>query len=288
MTNDVGAGRYHTLGVKRLVSIGAYLEFGKEDLLLPNRYMPEGLKKEDEIEVFVYHDSEDRLIATTLRPLAVVGEFASLKVVGTNPQGAFLDWGLPKDLYVPKSQQRQPMQMGRSYLVYLYVDAKTGRVAATEWFAEHLQKDTTGLQPMQPVQLVVWRKSPLGYTVIIDHTFEGLIHSADAVVPLQPGQKLSGFIKQIRPDGKLDVVPGKAGYRKVSGEAERILELLAKHQGILPYSDSSDPADIYAFFGISKKAFKMAIGSLYKQRLIEILPGGIRSTDGGEGILKKE
>ncbi len=278
MPDQLKAGQYYTLPVERIVTPGAYLRYEGEDVLLPNRYLPEGAKKGDEIEVFIHHDSENRLIATTAKPKAVVGEFAMLTVVSTSPQGAFLDWGLSKDLFVPVSQQREPMKEGRSYLVYVYRDEKTGRVAATEWFNPYLKKEGSDLQEKQPVDLLVHRRTPLGYAVIVDNMYEGLVHEADAVMGLKPGQRLRGFIKQVREDGKLDIVPGKAGYEKISGEPERILELLKQHKGALPYNDKSDPQDIYAFFGLSKKAFKMAIGALYKQRLIEILPGGIRLT----------
>ena len=276
MPETLQAGQFYTLPVERIVTPGAYLRHGNEDVLLPNRWLPEGLQKGDEIEVFIYHDSENRLIATTQKPFAVVGQFAFLKVVSTSPAGAFLDWGLSKDLFVANSQQREPMSEGKSYLVYVYRDEKTGRLAATEWTNQFLKTDTTGLQEKQPVTLLVHRQTPLGFAVMVDDCYEGLVHHADAVVGLQPGQRLQGFIKQVREDGKLDIVPGKPGYDKISGEPERILELLKKHKGALPYNDKSDPQDIYAFFGLSKKSFKMAIGALYKQRLIEILPGGIK------------
>lgn len=276
MASKLQAGQYYSLPVERIVTPGAYLRYEGEDVLLPNRFLPEGVQKGDEVEVFIYHDSENRLIATTQKPHAIVGEFAYLKVLSTSPQGAFVDWGLTKDLFVPRSQQREPMREGRSYLLYLYRDEQTGRVAATEWFDKVLKKTGEGLEVLQPVQLIVYRKTPIGYSVIADHTYEAVIHDADAVVPLRVGQQLQGFIKLVREDGKIDVVPGKPGYAKVTDEAQRILDLLKAHKGILPYTDKSDPEDIYAFFGVSKKVFKMAIGNLYKQRLIDILPGGIQ------------
>lgn len=276
MASKLQAGQYYSLPVERIVTPGAYLRYEGEDVLLPNRFLPEGVQKGDEVEVFIYHDSENRLIATTQKPHAIVGEFAYLKVLSTSPQGAFVDWGLTKDLFVPRSQQREPMREGRSYLLYLYRDEQTGRVAATEWFDKVLKKTGEGLEVLQPVQLIVYRKTPIGYSVIADHTYEAVIHDADAVVPLRVGQQLQGFVKLVREDGKIDVVPGKPGYAKVTGEAQRILDLLKAHKGVLPYTDKSDPEDIYAFFGVSKKVFKMAIGNLYKQRLIDILPGGIQ------------
>lgn len=282
MSDTLTAGLFYTLPIERIVTPGAYLRYNTEDVLLPNRYLPADAKRGDELEVFIYHDSENRLIATTAKPLAIVGEFAFMEVVNVADQGAFLDWGLSKDLFVPISQQREPMQLGKRYLVYVYRDEKTGRVAATEWWNEYLNKDGSALQAMQPVGVLVHRSTPLGYAVIVDNMYEGLIHEADAVMGLKPGQRLKGFIKQVREDGKLDVVPGKPGYEKITGEPERILELLKQHKGALPYNDKSDPQDVYAFFGLSKKAFKMAIGALYKQRLIEILPGGIKLVDEGK------
>lgn len=274
--SNLKAGQYHKLKVARIISIGAYLDDGADGLLLPNRFLPPDAKVGDTLNVFVYHDSEDRLIATTQQPYAQVNEFAYLKVVSSSQQGAFVDWGLTKDLFVPRSQQREPMRVGHSYLVYLYQDEKTGRIAATEWYDKLLEKDASGLETHAPVELIVYRSSPLGYSVIINNKFEGLIHHADAVVPLKTGQRLQGFIKHVSETGKADVVPGVKGYAKTGGHAQEILELLQQHQGALPYTDKSDPEDIYAFFGMSKKAFKTAIGNLYRQKLIELLPGGIK------------
>lgn len=282
MSNELHAGQYHTMVVDRVVSIGAYLQDGKEGILVPKRYLPEITNPGDELEVFLYHDSEDRLIATTLKPKAVVGQFAFLKVVSTSGHGAFLDWGLPKDLFVARSQQREPMLEGKSYLVYLYRDEKSGRVAATEWYNDYLKKEGPELKPLQPVQLLVHRRTPLGFSVIVDNMYEGLVHESDTIQDLKPGQQLAGFVKKVREDGKLDIAIGKPGYARVTDELQRILDLLQQHKGALPYNDKSDPQDIYAFFGISKKAFKMAIGALYKQRLIEILPGGIKLVSEGK------
>ena len=276
MQDKLLAGEYYHLPIDRLTAPGAYLKLADQDVLLPNRYVPKDAKVGDEVNVFVYHDSEGRLISTTDKPNAIVGELAFMKAVMVTDGGAFLDWGLAKDLLLPKSQQRDPVKVGKSYLVYVYRDEESGRVAATEWYDDYVKGDITKLQEKQEVEILVVRQTPLGYAVIFNNAYEGLIHHADAVMGLRPGQQLPGFIKQIRPDGKIDLVPGKPGYQKVEGEAGRILEMLKAGGGMLPYTDKSHPDEIYSYFGISKKAFKMAVGALYKQRLIELLPGGIK------------
>lgn len=276
MTDTLQAGEYYTLPIDRLTAPGAYLKYGDTDVLLPNRYVPKEAKAGDEVPVFIYHDGEGRIIATTDKPNAAVGELAFMKVVMLADHGAFLDWGLAKDLLLPRSQWRNPPRVGQQLLVYVYRDEESGRVAATEWYDDYVKGDVSKLTEKQEVDILVVRKTPLGYAVIFNNGYEGLVHDADAVAGLKPGQKLKGFIKQIRVDGKIDLVPGRPGYQKVEGEAGRILELLKASNGMLPYTDKSHPDEIYAYFGISKKAFKMAVGALYKQRLIELLPGGMK------------
>ncbi len=275
------AGQYYTLPIDRLTAPGAYLKYEEQDVLLPNRYIPKDAKAGDEVSVFIYHDSEGRLIATTDKPHAAVGELAFMKVAMLADHGAFLDWGLQKDLLLPRSQQRNPPRVGQELLVYVYRDEESGRVAATEWYDDYVKGDTSLLQDKQEVDILAVRKTPLGYAVIFNNAYEGLIHNADAVMGMKPGQQLKGFIKQIREDGKIDLVPGKPGYQKIEGEAGRILELLKANNGMLPYNDKSHPDEIYSYFGMSKKAFKMAVGALYKQRLIELLPGGMKVVGGG-------
>lgn len=272
----VNVGAYNTLKVLRKVEIGIYLDDGGEGILLPKRFVPRGIKEGDELTVFVYHDSDNRLIATTQQPLAVVDEIALLKAVAVTHQGAFLDWGLMKDLFVPQSQQLNPMRPGGRYLVKLYIDKQTGRIAASEKIEQFLSNDELTVKEMDEVSLVVYRRTDVGYVVIINNRHTGLLYFNEVYEDLAPGDRLQGFIRKIRPDNKIDVVAGKRGYEKVEGETEKILRLLKENGGRLPYHDKSSPEDIYRFFGMSKKTFKMALGALYKQRKIELGPEGMK------------
>lgn len=272
----IKAGAFQTLQVSRKVDFGFYLDDGKEGILLPKRFAPPRLKAGDEIEVFIYHDSENKLIATTQKPKAVAGDIAKLKVVSTTHQGAFLDWGLMKDLFVPKSQQISGMRVGGEYLVKLYIDEQTGRIAATEKIENTLSNNNLTVAEKDTVELVVFRRTDIGYAVIINQKYLGLIHFSDVFKELEIGQHLQGFIKKILPNNKIDVMPGKPGYQKVEDEASKVLRLLEENNGYLPYHDKSDPEEIYAFFGMSKKTFKIATGSLYKQHKIEFTQTGIR------------
>lgn len=274
--SPIQVGAYNTLHVTRKVDFGFYLEDGAEGILLPKRFAPRTLRVGDELTVFVYHDSDNRLIATTQKANAVVGEIAKMKCVSVTKQGAFLDWGLMKDLFVPKSKQLGGMREGASYLVKLYIDEQTGRVAATEKIDALLSNDELTVKEKDIVDLVVYRRSELGYVVIINNLHTGLMHSNEIFTELQPGDKLTGFIKTIRPDNKIDVVAGKPGFQKVEDEASKILRLLQENNGYLPYHDKSDPQEIYDFFGMSKKTFKMTTGNLYKQQKIVFTQTGIQ------------
>lgn len=270
------AGRYYTLKVVKEVDFGAYLDGDGEEILLPKRFVPDGLQVDDEIEVFVYHDSENRLIATTMKPLAVVGDIANLEVVSTTEHGAFLKWGIMKDIFLPLSQQRSAIYVGESYMVYVYNDERTGRVTATEKFNHHLGNDELTVKEGDAVDLLIYRKTELGYEVIINNKNIGLLYFNEVFEELEDGERRKGFIKTIREDNKIDVGLGKKGYERIAGEEGKILDLLHENDGYLPYHDKSDPEDIYEFFGISKKAFKMAVGALYKQKKIELTKTGIR------------
>jgi predicted RNA-binding protein (virulence factor B family) len=271
----VQVGNYNTLKVSRKVDFGFYLDDGGEGILLPKRFVPKGLRIGDELEVFVYHDSDNRLIATTQKANAVVGEIAKLKVVSVTKQGAFLDWGLMKDLFVPASKQVSGMRLGGEYLVKLYIDEMTGRVAATEKIESSMSNDELTVKEMELVDLLVYRTSELGFVMIINNKHIGILHSNEIFQELKVGDKVKGFIKKIRPDNKIDLVLGKPGFTKVEDEGEKILRLLKENDGYLPYYDKSDPEDIYAFFGMSKKTFKMTTGNLYKQKLINFTKTGI-------------
>jgi predicted RNA-binding protein (virulence factor B family) len=276
--NPVEVGKYNTLKVTRKVDFGFYLDDGGEGILLPKRFVPRSLRIGDEVEVFVYHDSDNRLIATTQKAKAVVGEIVKMKCISVTGLGAFLDWGLMKDLFVPKSKQLGGMREGAEYLVKLYIDEQTGRVAATEKIDFLLSNDELTVKEKDIVELMVYRQSELGYVMIINNLHTGLLHSNEVYTTLNVGDKMQGFIKTIRPDNKIDVVLGKPGYQKVEDEAGKILRLLDENNGYLPYHDKSDPQEIYDFFGMSKKVFKMTTGALYKQQKIAFTKTGIQST----------
>jgi predicted RNA-binding protein (virulence factor B family) len=272
----VKVGEYNLLKVIREVEFGVYLDDEKEGILLPVRFVPPGTKIGDELKVFLYHDSESRIIATTLKPKGLVGEIVKLRAVTVTPQGAFLDWGLMKDLFVPKSKQLMGMQPGRDYLVKIYLDEQTGRVAATEKIEPFLSNDELTVKEMEEVILTVYRRTDLGYVVIINYVHTGLLHFNEIYRDIQVGDTFPGFIKKIRPENKIDVVAGKPGYQRVEDEAEKLIRLLSDNNGYLPYNDKSDPDEIYSFFGMSKKTFKMTTGNLYKQRKISFTQTGIK------------
>lgn len=272
----IKTGDYNTLTINRKVDFGFYLDDGAKGILLPTRFAPEDTKIGDTLEVFIYHDNDGRLIATTQKPYAVVGDIALLTCVSTTPMGAFLDWGIMKDVFVARSQELHGMEKGKKYLVKLYIDEQTGRVAATEKIERELSNEDLTVNEKDIVDLVVFRKSELGYVVIINKKHLGLLHNSDVFKKLNAGDKLQGFIKKIREDKKIDVGVGKIGYEKVNDETDIILNLLKKNNAFLPYNDKSTPEDIYNVFGMSKKVFKMTTGALYKQRKISFEDGGIK------------
>jgi len=272
----IKVGEINKLKVLRKVEFGMYLDDGKNGVLLPNRYIPPLLKPGDEIEVFIYHDGEDRMIATTEKPKAMLGEIVKLKAVSATPHGAFLDWGLPKDIFVPKSKQLGKMIPGGEYLVQVVLDKITGRLVATEKFQHLLSNQELTVSAMEEVNLTVLRRTDIGYLVAINNLHTGVLHFNEVYRDINSGDRFKGFIKQISKDGKIDVVAGKAGYARVEDEESRVLRLLEEHNGYLPYHDKSDPNDIYRIFEMSKKTFKMVVGKLYKQRKISIEKSGIK------------
>ncbi len=273
----VNVGRYNTLRVVKKVDFGFYLDGGEDgEILLPKRFVPDGLKEGDDLEVFIYHDSDNRLIATTQKPYGIVGDIVLLRVVAVNKQGAFLDWGLMKDLFLPLSQQESRIFVDGDYFVLIYIDEMTGRVTATEKIRKHLQNEDLTVKEMDAVDLLIYRKTEIGYEVIINNKHIGLVHYNEVFTDLGIGDKVKGFIKKIRDDKKIDVVLGERGYQRVEQETDKIIRLLQENDGYLPYHDKSDPEDIYEFFGMSKKIFKMATGALYKQRKIEFTQSGIK------------
>jgi len=275
--STINVGQFNLMRVDRKVDFGFYMDDGAEGVLLPKRFVPSGLQVGDTISVFVYHDSDNRLIATTQEPFAVVGDIAALKVVDITGQGAFLDWGLMKDLFVPVSQQLSSMRLGGKYLVKLYLDKQTGRVAATEKIDNQISNDILTVKEGEKVKLQVYRESDIGYVVIVNQVHQGLVYKNEVFTHLHIGQMIDeGFVKKIREDNKLDIGIGKQGVEKLDDDQLKLMQLLKLHKGFLPYHDKSSPEDIYAFFGISKKAFKMNVGILYKAKKITIEDGGIR------------
>jgi len=270
-------GLMNELEVVKEVDFGVYLDGGElGEILLPKRYVPENCKVGSQLEVFIYLDSEDRVIATTEKPLAMVGDFATLKVVSTTPIGAFMDWGLMKDLLVPFREQQFPMEEGRNYLVFVYIDDETQRIVGSSRLDKFVDNLPVDYEPGEEVDLIIAGKTDLGYKAIIDNSHWGLIFKNEVFQPLKTGDRLKGYIKNIRPDEKIDLVLQKPGYEKIDSIAQSVLDRLKEAGNFLPVNDKTDPIEISKTFGISKKNFKKAIGSLYKQRLITIEEDGIR------------
>jgi uncharacterized protein len=272
----VKMGEYNTLRVIKEKPMGVFLDDGESGILLPTRFVPAGTKLGTELKVFLYHDGEGRPIATTQQPFGVLGDMVRLRVVSTTPVGAFLDWGLMKDLFIPKSAMRAVMQPMGEYLVKIVMDEQTGRLAATEKLEQFLSNEQLTVKEKEEVELLVYRRTDIGYVVIINNRHTGILHFNEVYRIVAIGDRFPGFIKNILPENKIDVVAGKPGYSRVEDETVKVLRLLQENDGYLPYHDKSSPEEIYAFFGMSKKTFKMTIGNLYKQRKIQFTKTGIQ------------
>ncbi len=273
----VELGRMNRLEVVREVDFGMYLDGGDTgDILLPARYVPSGCRPGDVLDVFLYLDSEERIVATTQTPLAMVGDFAYLQVAWVNNFGAFLDWGLMKDLFVPFREQKTKMQKGQSYIVHLHVDEESYRIMASAKVERYLDKDMPPYRPGEEVDLLVWTKTDLGYKVIVDNRYAGLVYDSELFRSLYAGNRMKGYIKQVRPDGKIDVSLQKPGQEAVADFSDVLLEHLRMNGGRTSFCDKSPAEEIYAVFGVSKKVFKKAVGDLYKRRLIAIGDDGLR------------
>ena len=274
---NVVLGKYNQLEVVKEVDFGVYLNGGDDgEILLPSRYVPEGCKPGDMLNVFIYLDNEERLIATTLQPKVQVGEFACLEVAWVNEYGAFLDWGLMKDLFVPFREQKQKMQKGHRYVVHAHVDEDSYRIMASAKVERYLSKEMPSYQPGEEVEVMVWQRTDLGYKVIVDNQFSGLVYQREIFKALEPGMKMSAYIRQVREDGKIDLTLQKDGLQKVGNFAEVLLQYIKDHDGYTPLNDKSAAEDIYDAFEVSKKTFKKAVGDLYKKRLIVLVENGIR------------
>lgn len=269
-------GKYNTLRIDRDTQVGLFLTDGSEDVLLPNKYVPKVFEIGDEIAVFVYLDHEQRPVATTLEPYILLNEFALLRVSYVNQVGAFMDWGMEKDILVPFKEQARPMEQGKRYLVYLYMDAKTKRLVASSKTNQFLNNDNLEVLVGEEVDLIVSHITELGINVIINEQHKGLIYKDEVYDDsIRTGNRLRGFIKTIRPDGKIDVSLQKQGFEAVEPNSEKILDELRANRGFLRLNDNSHPEDIKTVLKMSKKTFKKAVGVLYKQKLIEIKEDGI-------------
>ena len=264
-------GNYNTLRVARFVDFGAYLtDDDNNEVLLPARYVPDDATVGDEIEVFVYTDSEDRPVAVTEHPFATVGEFAFLQVAQVNKFGAFLDWGVPKHLLVPFSEQRLRMEEGGIYPVYVYLDDITKRVVASGKLEKFLGNVIPDYKPGQEVQALVWKHTDIGYKVIVDNLFQGMIYDNEVYAPLEIQQTITAYVKNVRDDGKIDLTVGDRAAKRVSDLTSLILDRIEHNGGRLTITDSSSPEEIKRAFHCSKKDFKKAVGKLYKERKIAI------------------
>lgn len=270
-------GSIHKLKIDRFTPQGVYLtDTTGQDVLLPNKYVPHNAKKEDTIEVFIYRDSEDRIIATTLRPHAIVGEFAYLKVKEVSKFGAFLDWGIEKDLLVPFREQIGKMQQGHSYLVFLYLDSKTDRIAATQKILPFIEKKEILLQEGDEVQLLIGEATELGLNAIVDNRYQGLIYENEVFDDVIAGDRLVGYVKKIRADKKLDISLQKQGLENLEAGALKIMEALDNNNGFIPLTDKSSPEEIQFELQMSKKNFKRSLGMIYKKRLVKLTDKGIQ------------
>lgn len=269
-------GVYHTLKIDRETKVGLFLTNGKDDVLLPNKYVPNDFTIGDDLTVFVYLDHEERPVATTLKPFISLNSFAVLKVSYINSFGAFLNWGMEKDLFAPFKEQARPMEKDKRYIVTMYLDKQTGRLAASSKINQFLDKEPLDVEVGQEVDLMVSHITEIGINVIINGKFRGLAYQNEVFETVSPGYKTKGYIKAIRPDGKIDVSFQKQGFEAIDDSAQQVLEALKQNDGVLRLNDNSHPEEIKSVLKMSKKTFKKAIGSLYKQKLIDINNEGIQ------------
>lgn len=272
------AGAYHTLQVNRISDHGLYLADQEgEEVLLPNRYVSLQNKVGDMLDVFVYHDSEDRLVATTQHPVAVVGQAAFMKVVDKNIHGAFLDWGLEgKDLFLPNRNQKAGTEIGKRYVVYLYRDSVTGRTVATMQLGGFITNNEIGVRPRQQVEILVALETPLGFRAVIDNRHWGMLYRNQLFQPVQVGDHLTAYVQRIAEDGRIDLSLQQQGFDQVKIAADKLLHLARENGGRLPLGDHSEPAEVARLTQMSKKVFRRALGHLLSQGLVETDEHGMR------------
>ena len=270
-------GEYNRLTIVKAVDFGLYLDGGDEgEILLPSRYVPKDCRIGDELDVFIYLDNEERIVATTQKPLAKVGEFAYLEVSWVNEYGAFLHWGPLKDLFCPFREQKMRMEIGESYIVFVYIDRESYRIAASAKIEHYLQKDTPPYTVGTETDLLIWQKTDLGFKVIIDNRYQGLVYEDQIFKRIHTGDRMKGYISQVREDGKLDVTLQPLGYQQARAFSDTLLQYLKNNGGFCDLGDKSDAEDIKRRFQVSKKTFKKAVGDLYKRCLIVLDEQGIR------------
>jgi len=274
----IDQGKEIELNIAKRATFGLFLaDESGEEVLLPKKYCSEDMKPGDQVRVFVYKDSEGKKVATTLTPFIFLNEFALLKVTAVTGVGAFLDWGLEKELMVPFREQKQKMEVGRWYIVYLDLDRKSDRLYASNRVERFLQNEELSVKEGEEVDLVVLQKTDMGYSVIINHAHKGLIFDNEIFREIRVGDRLRGYVKHIREDKKIDISLQAIGFRNFNdANSELIYKKLEENDGFLSYTDKSSPEEIYSQFGISKKAFKKSLGALYRKKLIEISPDGIK------------
>ncbi|WP_418698685.1 S1 RNA-binding domain-containing protein [Bacteroides sp.] len=273
---SIELGKYNTLKVVKEVDFGLYLDGGEEgEILLPSRYVPENYELGGDLEVFIYLDNEERLVATTLTPLVQVGQFACLEVAWVNEYGAFLNWGLMKDLFVPFREQKMKMQVGKAYVVHAHLDDESYRIVASAKVDRYLSKEMATYEPGQEVDILIWQKTDLGFKAIIENQYSGLLYESEIFQPLRTGMTLKAYVKQVREDGKIDLILQKPGQAKVEDFSNTLLEYIREHGGRTSLNDKSPAEEIYDTFGVSKKTFKKAVGDLYKKHLVVLTEGEI-------------
>ncbi|MFI3317709.1 MAG: S1-like domain-containing RNA-binding protein [Rikenellaceae bacterium] len=274
----IKAGRIVTLKVNRISEFGLYLVDNEEnEVLLPNRYVSLSMREGDEVEVFIYHDSEDRLVATTECPIAIVGEAAYMKVVDKNLHGAFLDWGLfGKDLFLPNRNQQGGIMVDRSYIVYLYEDNITGRCVASNKLKGFISNEELSITPREKVQILVASESEIGFRVVVNNRHWGMIYKNQIFKAVKIGDKLEAYVSRITEDNRVDITLQQSGYTEVKSSADTLIALLERSGGELPINDGSDPQKVTAFTQMSKKLFKRSLGVLLKSGTVEITDDGIK------------
>ena len=274
---SIELGKYNTLEVVKEVAFGMYLDGGEEgEILLPSRYVPQDCKVGDKLNVFIYLDNEERLVATTLTPLVQVGQFACLEVAWINQYGAFLNWGLMKDLFVPFREQKMKMQVGKKYVVHAHLDDESYRIVASAKVDRYLSKEKAAYESGQEVDILIWQKTDLGFKAIINDEYSVLLYESEIFQPLHTGMRMKAYVKQVREDGKIDLLLQKPGQAKVEDFSATLLDYIREQGGRIALNDKSPAEEIYATFGVSKKTFKKAVGDLYKKHLVVLEEDGIR------------